>query len=735
MMPPPKGWKLQFIGSEAINFISTPIFSASLGIDIGYRARAAWGVDGEFEGTPEVSKGEIFGQSATIKKGMTKEAYLQVGARMVKGVLTVYQLDICLPNGDPIVIQKYAAESWLENKSYDSLLETIGLTLPADAFACPASDAAARVTAPAPVQPNPVITSPPPAAATTPTVEPTGEPAVEPAVEPIAETAESSDTPSGIATFVAPSDWASHEIKGFHFKAPPDWKVVTNKDDAIMLFGGDMATRTGPTFGIMFERERMTDNEDAELHSETDVTMPNGEIYLRAEMQLEQEGMTFESTAYISPGTNEENDYTTIALTSMNEPFEVSSEILENILGTVTMPETFVRPRGEGLDGMVTFDVPRKWVISHATDDNYISFAAPYFPGYFQIGVRNWITDEDGITDDVPAYASAPKPDQIFGYAATRQSWKGTEPEFFVGASAVVGNYFYYRLTQCLPDGGPVAAFFAGAPEFLNGEEFTKALASVKLKLPEGMIDCAAAPSTAPAPLQSGTSDPELAATAPAPVQSSASIAVTEIVPPTPAPSVPAQAELGVGTCDILYAEAKAQDACFAYRAYANSCKSHLYLGFADAYIDEYCSSQNELEVAPNPAPLVEAAPAPKRNNTQTTAEGLRICNETRYVQAVSLGYQDKDDSWVSEGWWDLAQNQCATVLSGELQKRYYYYRAEAKGGPLTEDAYMFCTSAEEYTIVGDSECEERGYKREGFAQIDTGPTGTYFVFTLTDAN
>ncbi len=130
------------------------------------------------------------------------------------------------------------------------------------------------------------------------------------------------------------------------------------------------------------------------------------------------------------------------------------------------------------------------------------------------------------------------------------------------------------------------------------------------------------------------------------------------------------------------------------------------------------------------PAPVTDPAPSP--DPAPASAEGLRICNETAQVQAISVGYQDGED-WTSEGWWNLEQNQCATVLTGELQKRYYYYRAEVDGGPFEGGGYGFCTSPQEYTIVGDTDCEDRGYDREDFAEIDTGPTAKSFVFTISD--
>ncbi len=113
-----------------------------------------------------------------------------------------------------------------------------------------------------------------------------------------------------------------------------------------------------------------------------------------------------------------------------------------------------------------------------------------------------------------------------------------------------------------------------------------------------------------------------------------------------------------------------------------------------------------------------------------TAQAGLKICNETRYVQGVSIGYKS-GDAWVSEGWWNVNPGACATVIGGDLQNRYYYYRAEIDGGPFDGEGYTFCTTPSEYTIYGDSNCRGRGYAQEDFRQIDTGAKATEFTLTL----
>ncbi len=114
---------------------------------------------------------------------------------------------------------------------------------------------------------------------------------------------------------------------------------------------------------------------------------------------------------------------------------------------------------------------------------------------------------------------------------------------------------------------------------------------------------------------------------------------------------------------------------------------------------------------------------------TMAQAE-LQICNETEYTQSVSIGYKGAED-WTSEGWWNIAPGDCATPVTGDLKNRFYYYRAEIDGGDFPGQGYSFCTDPGEYTIIGDTDCEARGYETEDFREIDTGETATEFIFTL----
>ena len=110
---------------------------------------------------------------------------------------------------------------------------------------------------------------------------------------------------------------------------------------------------------------------------------------------------------------------------------------------------------------------------------------------------------------------------------------------------------------------------------------------------------------------------------------------------------------------------------------------------------------------------------------------GLEFCNEDSVEQTIAVGHK-KGEDWVSEGWWSVAPGECKNVLGGDLQRRYYYWRAEAPERNFTNADYAFCTTRAAFDIVGDQDCGGRGYESQRFRKLDTGKTATHFTMTIT---
>lgn len=96
---------------------------------------------------------------------------------------------------------------------------------------------------------------------------------------------------------------------------------------------------------------------------------------------------------------------------------------------------------------------------------------------------------------------------------------------------------------------------------------------------------------------------------------------------------------------------------------------------------------------------------------------GLRICNDTDGGFRLAIGYEG-EGGWTSEGWWTVEAGTCAMTLGDALVKSFYYWRAEPVQGAFAEGKYGFCTGLSPFTIVGDTECETRGYQAQNFHEI-----------------
>jgi len=112
----------------------------------------------------------------------------------------------------------------------------------------------------------------------------------------------------------------------------------------------------------------------------------------------------------------------------------------------------------------------------------------------------------------------------------------------------------------------------------------------------------------------------------------------------------------------------------------------------------------------------------------------LKVCNDTKSLTGVAIGYRAKDD-WTMEGWWRIPAGVCASLIEGDLSARYFYvYAEDADTGGQWRGPIFMCTSSKEFKIDGLKDCFARGYERTGFFEIDTGNQQNWQV-RLTEAN
>lgn len=119
---------------------------------------------------------------------------------------------------------------------------------------------------------------------------------------------------------------------------------------------------------------------------------------------------------------------------------------------------------------------------------------------------------------------------------------------------------------------------------------------------------------------------------------------------------------------------------------------------------------------------------------TSPALADLKLCNSTTSRVGVSIGYQDAS-GWATEGWWNVASQTCETLLKGELPSRFVYVHAidYDRGGEWGGKNNM-CTTDKSFAIRGVQDCIERGYKRTGFFEVDTGESKEWTI-RLTDVD
>jgi len=113
---------------------------------------------------------------------------------------------------------------------------------------------------------------------------------------------------------------------------------------------------------------------------------------------------------------------------------------------------------------------------------------------------------------------------------------------------------------------------------------------------------------------------------------------------------------------------------------------------------------------------------------TSPARADFRICNDTKSLIGISLGYRE-NGLWITEGWWQIPSETCASLVDGDLNSRFYYLYAEDadRGGQWRGDIFM-CTSDREFRIDGVQDCFARGHKRTGFFEVDTSNKDSWMV-------
>jgi len=112
----------------------------------------------------------------------------------------------------------------------------------------------------------------------------------------------------------------------------------------------------------------------------------------------------------------------------------------------------------------------------------------------------------------------------------------------------------------------------------------------------------------------------------------------------------------------------------------------------------------------------------------------FRVCNRTKYLLNLAVGYLDGDD-FATEGWWSAPPNSCATPIKRPLVGRYVYlYATDVDAADVLQGTVSMCVGRRKFKIAGIADCWRRGLQAVNFAEIDTlsAPDWTVFLNDLS---
>lgn len=115
---------------------------------------------------------------------------------------------------------------------------------------------------------------------------------------------------------------------------------------------------------------------------------------------------------------------------------------------------------------------------------------------------------------------------------------------------------------------------------------------------------------------------------------------------------------------------------------------------------------------------------------------GLTVCNRANAPIWSAIATR-VERSWESRGWWELAPDQCATIIDKALDEPPYYIYADKQDDrgprPLKAGEETFCLAQTRFAILGRNECRQRGFDEGRFVSVEPDGTGAATLELTTE--
>lgn len=291
--------------------------------------------------------------------------------------------------------------------------------------------------------------------------------------------AQSSTDTVAIARSEAPAGWSGQMFRGIAFALPPGWRQMTRDDESVIYFGGDVATRTGPGFGLMLEEKPEQTFSGSTIVDLGQVTFENGQVFRRISSSITESGVAMQAEILISLVPVAGDDHLLIVQSAYSGTLDPYRSVHAGILASLDLPAPGAVLREPVLGGAFVAPLEGEWGTKSPSDDEVLT--------YEQRDLAGEVTLYRYGADPATGYLNtwylpsdvAGQPVTLMEQPALLYEWTQPSNRFSDGSDDDTTTRIFVFET-CLPGPDTLAIGFEGLPSFYRSEQLARLLDAIE---------------------------------------------------------------------------------------------------------------------------------------------------------------------------------------------------------------------------------------------------------------
>ena len=291
--------------------------------------------------------------------------------------------------------------------------------------------------------------------------------------------AQSSTDTVAIARSEVPGDWSAQMFRGIAFALPPGWQEMGRSDENVIYFGGDVATRTGPGFGLMLEDDPDQTFSGSTIVELGQVTFENGQVFRRISSSVTESGVEMWAEILISKVPVSGDDHLVIVQSAYGDALDPYRSVHAGILASLDLPAPGSVLREPVLGGAFVAPVEGTWDTKSHSGDEVLTYEQRDLAG--EVTLYRYAADPATghlnrwyLPSDV-----AGQPVTLMDQPALLYEWTQRSNRFSDGSDADTTTRIFVFET-CLPGPDTLAIGFEGLPSVYRSEQVAQLVDAIE---------------------------------------------------------------------------------------------------------------------------------------------------------------------------------------------------------------------------------------------------------------